>query len=181
MTSFALVKDYLVYSTDAGLLSHFYIDEWEFVSKYTHATGIKKIFPEPFGMSIAFIDDASEGFIYNPVNSNVVKIPNMPATTQGLVWEAFEPEKWILIAYNGENVTTFVYSKYTVEGPSCMTAGSMRQPYSSLPLLLFRGVLIFLDASGKIVQMKLDSHTHDTTLEGLEEAELIEKMKKVSC
>ncbi len=75
MTSFALVKDYLVYSTDAGLLSHFYIDEWEFVSKYTHATGIKKIFPEPFGMSIAFIDDASEGFIYNPVNSNVVKIP----------------------------------------------------------------------------------------------------------
>jgi hypothetical protein len=54
----------------------------------------------------------------------------------------------------------------------------MRQPYSSLPLLLFRGVLIFLDASGKIVQMKLDSHTHDTTLEGLQEVELIEKMKK---
>ena len=54
----------------------------------------------------------------------------------------------------------------------------MRQPYSSLPLLLFRGVLIFLDASGKIVQMKLESHTHDTTLEGLQESDLIEKMRK---
>ncbi len=178
VTSFALVKDYLVYSTDTGYLCHFYIDEWEFVSKFTHSTGIKKIFSEPFGMSIAFIDENSEGFIYNPVNSNCVKIPNMPATTQGLVWEAFEPEKWIIVAYNGENITTFIYSKYTVEGPNCITAGTMRQPYSSLPLLLFRGVLIFLDSSGKIVQMKLESHTHDTTLEGLQETELIEKMKK---
>ena len=83
-----------------------------------------------------------------------------------------------MAAYNGDTVTTYIYSKYTVEGQNCINAGSMRQPYSSLPLLLFRGVLIFLDASGKIVQMKLDSHTHDNTLEGLKEPELIEKMKK---
>lgn len=129
-------------------------------------------------MSIAFIDDNSEGFIYNPVNGNIIKIPDLPSTTRGICWEAFEPEKWVLIAYNGETATTYIYSKYTVEGPSCILCGSMRQPYSSLPLLLFRGVLVFLDASGKIVQMKLESHTHDTTLEGLQESELIEKMKK---
>jgi len=44
-------------------------------------------------MSIAFIDDKSEGFIYNPVNSNIVKIPDMSPNTLGVVWEAFEPEK----------------------------------------------------------------------------------------
>lgn len=44
-------------------------------------------------MSIAFMDDNSEGFIYNPVNSNIVKIPNLSPTTRGIVWEAFEPEK----------------------------------------------------------------------------------------
>ena len=44
-------------------------------------------------MSVAFIDDKSEGYIYNPVNSNTVKIPNLPATIQGIVWETFEPEK----------------------------------------------------------------------------------------
>jgi hypothetical protein len=50
--------------------------------------------------------------------------------------------------------------------------GSIHQPYSSLPLLLFRGVLIYLDAGGKIVQMKLETHTHDSTLEGLQQAEV---------
>ena len=76
------------------------------------------------------------------------------------------------MAYNGENLYTYIYSKYTVEGPNCILIGSMRQPYSSLPLLLFKGVIVFLDASGKIVQMKLDTHTHDTTLEGLEQTEV---------
>lgn len=49
----------------------------------------------------------------------------------------------------------------------------MRQPYSSIPLLLFKGVIVFLDASGKIVQMKLESHTHDQTIEGLSQQEVL--------
>lgn len=74
-------------------MCHFYIDEWQFVNKYKHTCGIKKIYAEPYGMSIAFIDDKIEGFIYNPVNSNIVKIPDMSPNTLGVVWEAFEPEK----------------------------------------------------------------------------------------
>lgn len=78
-----------------GNLCHFYIDEWQSVNKYKHDIAIKKIFAEPYGMSVAFIDDKSEGYIYNPVNSNTVRIPNLPTTIQGIVWETFEPEKVI--------------------------------------------------------------------------------------
>ena len=129
-------------------------------------------------MSVAFIDDKSEGFLFNPINGNMIKIPSLPSNIAGIVWETYQPEKWIFVAYNGENLLTYLYSKYTVEGPSCTLVHTMKQPYSSLPLLLYKGVLVFLDASGKIVQMNLESHTHDTTLEGLEQAELVDKMKK---
>ncbi len=160
-------------------MCHFYIDEWQMVNKYKHDTGIKKLFAEPYGMSVAFFDDKSDGFIFNPVNGNMIKIPGVPASgITGIVWETYQPEKWAFVAYNGENLYTYVYSKYTVEGASCILVGTMKQPYSSLPLLLYKGVLVFLDSSGKIVQLNLDSHTHDTTLEGLEQPELIEKMKK---
>ena len=50
-------------------------------------------------MSIAFFDENSEGFIYNPVNSNIVKIPDLSSTNQGIVWETFEPEK-VLVLFN---------------------------------------------------------------------------------
>lgn len=171
-------KEFLVYSTENGNINHFYIDEWQFVNRYKHDTGIKKIFPEPFGVSLVFIDDKNEGFIYNPINSTLIKIPSFPSSVSGIIWESYEAEKWIFVAYNGDNIYTYVYSKFTVEGPQSLFISSTKQPYSSMPLLLFKGVMVYLDASGKIVQLKLDSHTHDSTLEDLKQEELVEKMKK---
>lgn len=142
------------------------------MSKYKHDSGVKKLFAENYGMSLIFIDDKSEAFVYSPVNSTVVKIPDFPTTVNGVVWETFEPEKFIFIAYDGENIYIYVYSKYSVNGCNCQRVGMVRQPYSSLPLILYKGVLIFLDSSGKIVQMKLETHTHDTTSEGLQHNEV---------
>jgi WD repeat-containing protein 19 len=44
--------------------------------------------------------------------------------------------------------------------------------------MIFRGTLVYLDATGKIVQMELTTHTYDETLEGLKQPQLIEKMTK---
>lgn len=63
------------------------------MAKYKHDMGVKKIYPENYGMSLVFIDEKSEAFIYNPVNSSVVKVANFPTTINGIVWETFEPEK----------------------------------------------------------------------------------------
>ena len=79
------------------------------VNKYKHDIAIKKIFAEPYGMSVAFIDDKSEGYIYNPVNSNIIKIPNLPATTQGIVWETFEQEKVKTQVYLNESSISEVF------------------------------------------------------------------------
>lgn len=76
-----------------GNICHFLIDEWQAINKFKHDCGVKKIYSEPYGMSVAFIDDKSEGFIYNPVNGSIIKIPKLPTTTIGIVWESFEPEK----------------------------------------------------------------------------------------
>jgi len=69
------------------------VNEWQFVNKFKHDCGIKKLYSEPYGMSLVFIDERSEGFILNPVNSAIIKIPDLPNTTKGIVWESFEPEK----------------------------------------------------------------------------------------
>ena len=53
-----------------------------------------------------------------------------------------------------------------------MHVGETRQQYSSLPLLLFRGVLVFLDSAGKIVQMKLSTYTHELNTEGLKQEDV---------
>ena len=61
-------------------------------------------------MSVSFIDDKNDGYIYNPVNSNMVKIPDMSPNTRGFVWEAFEPEKVCCLNFNNSifNLKYFV-------------------------------------------------------------------------
>lgn len=70
------------------------------MNRYKQSSGIKKLFAEPYGMSVAFIDESNDGYIYNPVNSTMVKIPDLPVTTTGIVWETYEPEKVIFALSN---------------------------------------------------------------------------------
>ncbi len=86
--------------------------------------------------------------------------------------------KWIFVAYDGEQMYTYVYSKYTVDGPNCIFISKMKQPYSSLPMLVYKGVLVFIDAGGKIIQLKLETHTHDTNVDDLTQEQLVERMRK---
>ena len=39
--------------------------------------------------------------------------------------------------------------------------------------MLFKGIMVILDSSGKIVQMKLSTHTHELTIDGLKQADVI--------
>ncbi len=76
-----------------GNICHFSINEWQVITKYKHERGIKKIYCEPYGMSLAFVDDKNDGFIFNPINSNIMRIPDLPANVQGIIWETDETEK----------------------------------------------------------------------------------------
>lgn len=178
VTNFNLTKEYLIMATDAGQLSHFNVDEWQFLNKYKHTVGIKKIFAESYGMSVIFIDNNSEGYIYNPINDTIIKIEGISPTTQGVLWETYEPNKWIFVSFDGTTIKTFVYSKYSMSGANCILIAETNQPYSSLPLLLFKGVVVFLDAGGKILQLKLASHTHDVNLDEMKPEELIDGLRK---
>ena len=52
----------------AGELFYFYLEDWNFVNEYRHVVGIRKIFPDSAGTRVIFMDDKSDGFVYNPVS-----------------------------------------------------------------------------------------------------------------
>nr|KAF6432724.1 WD repeat domain 19 [Rousettus aegyptiacus] len=64
----ALTGDFLIYGTDTGVIKYFYIEDWQFVNDYRHPVSVKKIFPDPNGTRLIFIDEKSDGFVYCPVS-----------------------------------------------------------------------------------------------------------------
>jgi len=57
--------DFLV--CQKGIIYYFYVDDWQDVTEFRHVCGIRKLFADPNGTRLAFIDDKSDGYIYNPV------------------------------------------------------------------------------------------------------------------
>lgn len=38
------------------------------MTEYRHVVGIRKVFPDPTGTKVVFIDDKSDGFVYSAVS-----------------------------------------------------------------------------------------------------------------
>uniref|UniRef100_A0ABI7Z671 WD repeat domain 19 n=1 Tax=Felis catus TaxID=9685 RepID=A0ABI7Z671_FELCA len=154
----ALTGDFLIYGTDTGIIQYFYIEDWQFVNDYRHPVSVKKIFPDPNGTRLVFIDEKSDGFVYCPVNDATYEIPDFSPTIKGVLWENWPMDKGVFIAYDDDKVYTYVFHKDTIQGSKVILAGGTKVPFSHKPLLLYNGELTCQTQSGKINNIYLSTH-----------------------
>ncbi|XP_019617748.1 PREDICTED: WD repeat-containing protein 19-like [Branchiostoma belcheri] len=159
ITCHDLTNDFFIYSTDAGSLHFFLIEDWNFVNEYRHVVGIKKVFPDCGGTRLVFIDDKSDGFVYNPVNDHCVEIPNFPPAVRGVLWEQWTFDKWVFVVYDEEKLYTYAYSRASIKGPAVSFAGTTKLPYGQLPILLYNGEVTCQTQGGRITSFMLDTHS----------------------
>ncbi|XP_045406493.1 WD repeat-containing protein 19 isoform X2 [Lemur catta] len=155
----ALTGDFLIYGTDTGVIQYFYIEDWQFVNDYRHPVSVKKIFPDPNGTILVFIDEKSDGFVYCPVNDATYEIPDFSPTIKGVLWENWPMDKGVFVAYDDDKVYTYVFHKDTIQGSKVILAGGTKVPFSHKPLLLYNGELTCQTQSGKINSIYLSTHS----------------------
>ncbi|XP_022361796.1 WD repeat-containing protein 19 isoform X2 [Enhydra lutris kenyoni] len=168
----ALTADFLIYGTDTGVIQYFYIEDWQFVNDYRHPVGVKKIFPDPNGTRLIFIDEKSDGFVYCPVSDATYEIPDFSPTIRGVLWENWPMDKGVFIAYDDDKVYTYVFHKDTIQGSKVILAGGTKVPFSHRPLLLFNGELTCQTQSGKINNIYLSTHKFLDSLKDVGPSEL---------
>nr|XP_030126799.3 WD repeat-containing protein 19 isoform X2 [Taeniopygia guttata]XP_030126800.3 WD repeat-containing protein 19 isoform X2 [Taeniopygia guttata] len=154
----ALTSDFLIYGTDTGVIHYFFIEDWQYVNEYRHSVSVRKVFPDPNGTRMAFIDDKSDGFVYYPVNDRVFEIPDFSPTIKGILWENWPMDKGVFVAFDDDKVYTYVFHKDTIQGSRIILAGGTEVPYSHKPLLLYNGELTCQTPSGKTNSIYLSTH-----------------------
>ncbi|KAG8134871.1 hypothetical protein E2320_007947 [Naja naja] len=160
----SLTPEFLIYGTDTGLIQYFYIEDWQYVNKYQHSVGVKKIFPDPNGTKLVFVDAKSDGFVYCPVTDTAFEIPNLQPTIKGILWENCPLDKGVFVVYDDNKIYTYVFHKDTIQGSKVILAGTTKVPYSHKPLLLYNGELTCQTHSGKTNNILLNTHTFLGTL-----------------
>ncbi|XP_065554920.1 WD repeat-containing protein 19 isoform X2 [Lathamus discolor] len=154
----ALTSDFLIYGTDTGVISYFYIEDWQYVNEYRHSVSVRKVFPDPNGTRLAFIDDKSDGFVYCPVNDRLYEIPDFSPTIKGILWEHWPMDKGVFVAFDDDKAYTYVFYKDAIQGSKIILAGGTEVPFSHKPLLLYNGELTCQTPSGKTNNMYLSTH-----------------------
>ncbi|XP_064636625.1 WD repeat-containing protein 19-like isoform X3 [Lineus longissimus] len=159
ITCHDISHDFLIYGSDTGGIHYFSIEDWQFVNEYRHVDGIRKIFPDPSGTRLIFIDEKSDGYVYNPVNDHVVEIPNFSNTTKGILWD--KADKDIFMVFDDEKIVTFMYNRETVSGAKVTMAGTSKLPYGHVPIMLHHGEVTLQTQSGKVTMLVLDTHNFE--------------------
>ncbi|XP_072526408.1 WD repeat-containing protein 19 [Salminus brasiliensis] len=157
--SHALTTEFLFYGTDTGLVQCFYIEDWQSVNEYRHPVGVRKVFPDPNGTRLVFIDDKSDGFLYCPVDDSLFEIPDFSPTITSVLWENWVNDKCVFVAFDEDKVYTYAFHKDTIQGSKVLLVGSTKLPFSHKPLLLYNGELTCQTQSGKTSNVILSTHS----------------------
>ncbi|XP_059172519.1 WD repeat-containing protein 19-like [Physella acuta] len=160
ITSHAMTNEFLIFSTNIGGIHYFYIEDFNYVVEHRHVTGIRKIFPDTSGAHLVFLDEKSDGYVYNSADDTVIGISDLSPTVQGVLWENWLPDKGVFMTYDNEKMYTYIYSMDSVKGSHVSFVGASKLPYGQIPVLLYNGEVTLQTASGKMANLLLNTHAH---------------------
>uniref|UniRef100_A0A1A7WGZ7 WD repeat-containing protein 19 n=1 Tax=Iconisemion striatum TaxID=60296 RepID=A0A1A7WGZ7_9TELE len=156
----ALTNDFLYYGTDTGCVVCVLVEDWETVNSYNHAVGVRKVFPDPNGTWVVFIDDKNGGFLFSSANATIpcFELPNFSPTITGVLWDNWHADRGVFVAFDDDKVSTYALHKTTIYGPQVVLVGCTTLPFSQRPLLLYNGELTCQTTSGKTSEVSLSTH-----------------------
>lgn len=154
----ALSSDFLVYGTDLGKIIHFYLQVFNTSTEYSHNNGISQLYLDVNGTQLCFIDEKKDAYIYDPINENIVQVPDCPDSIQGVIWNQNIFEKSIFAIYNKSIIVTYVYSKYHIDGTKIVKVTITKLPSETIPVFMFGGQVTLGMAGGKLLEITLLSH-----------------------
>ncbi|KAL5510222.1 hypothetical protein EMCRGX_G005732 [Ephydatia muelleri] len=157
-----MTNDFLIYATTTGILQYFFLEDWQYVDDFRHIVAITKLFPDNGGTQVVFIDEKSDGFLYNPVTNAVMEIPSFPPNVIGVLWDNWPLDKHsIFAAYTDTNISTYVFYRDTIKaGPECVLVGVTKLPFGHKPIMFYNGEVSCLTLAGKLQVIRLQTHSY---------------------
>ncbi|XP_046624059.1 WD repeat-containing protein 19 isoform X1 [Neodiprion virginianus] len=158
ITCHALSPDFLVYGNDMGRIVYFYLEAFDQSSEVTHNSGIKQIYLDANGTQLSFVDEKYDAYVYDPINENIIQIPECPDSIEGIIWDQNIFERGVFAVYNQSIIVTYIFVKYHIEGSKVVKVSQTKLPVETLPMLMYSGEVTLSTAGSRLTQLTLSSH-----------------------
>ncbi len=99
-----------------GSLFFFFLEDWAVVHEFKHNAGVKDIIPEPNGTKLILMDVKACGYIFNPINDELLVIRSFPENSKTVLWDNSITDKEVFAVLDNENVLhTFIINPDDVD------------------------------------------------------------------
>ena len=76
---------------------------------HRHNAGIKSVVPEPNGTKLILLDVKASGYVFNPINDELLVIRSFPENVKVILWDNSITDKDIFVVLDHNNVLhTFI-------------------------------------------------------------------------
>eukprot|EP00793_Prasinoderma_coloniale_P004677 PRCOL_00000438-RA len=164
VTCVAMTPAFLVYATDSGLVCYYDVGARAAVNEYRHARGtVRALYPNHSGTRVVMVDDSNDLWLYNPVNDQVLEVPQFEGEFERIIWDLAQPH--VFVVATRRELHCMLYSPVTISGPSVTLLGTDSLLTGHSPVTLNNGVVAVQGAGGELSRVRLHSHRHVQPLE----------------
>jgi WD repeat-containing protein 19 len=102
------------------------------------------------------VDDAHQGYIYNPVNDQTLKLPEFSATTTHVMWDA--ADAGVIVTCDRAQFNTYIYQPAGLNGATVSLVASSPLPSGHTPITVYNGHVTCQGSSGQLDHVNLSTH-----------------------
>ena len=108
-----------------GRIVYFCLEVFNNSTEFSHSNGIKQLYLDSNGTQMCFADDKNDIYVYDPINENVILVPDCPDSMEGIIWDQNIFERSTFAVYNKNIIVTYVFVKYNIEGELSLISNSI--------------------------------------------------------
>lgn len=157
ITCVALTDHFIVTGSKQGIICYYLAQDMSLVNEYRHEEGgISRIFPQPSGSRLVFLDDRGTLHLFNPVNDQVLPISGGPSHVDNVMWDTQDSS--VFVVSDGPALYIFLNLPVSLTGARVEMIGKQSAPPSHTPLVCCQGVVGCRLKNGSLDNVTLDTH-----------------------
>lgn len=156
ITCVVLTQHFIITSCRQGIIAYYLVQDCSPVNDYRHDCGVGRVFPQPEGSRIVFEDDNAQLYLFNPVNDQVLPVPEFHTRADNVMWDTLDPN--VFVVADGSGLYIYLHRPVSLSGPKLDFLSKQPLQASHTALTCCNGAIGCRLKSGALDTVILETH-----------------------
>lgn len=156
VTCCAVTSELVITASSDGNLATYAVGGTAPVNEFKHSQGLLKVYPQPGGQCVVFLDDHCQLLLYHPLDDTLLTLGEVQGEVEDLLWDLEDNNVFVVV--RAQRAQVYVYTPVSITGSKVTLIDQQSISATHTPVVLQSGVLSCRLKSGTLDQQVLETH-----------------------